>query len=107
MARYPDLLDELEETGADLVALSADDEEGARTMQDEVDADFTVAYGVDVDEMEERLGLYVNRGERTHLQPAQLILDQDGTVRFASYSSGKVGRLEAEEALEELRGMSA
>jgi peroxiredoxin len=107
LAGYQDLLDDFEENGADLVALSADDEEGARAMQDHVDADFTVAYGVDVDEMEERLGLYVNRGERTHLQPAQLILDEEGRVRFASYSSGKVGRLEAEEALGQVRGMSA
>lgn len=105
MAGYQDLLDDFEETGADLVALSSDDEEGARTMQDQADADFTFAYGLDSDEMEERLGLYVNRGERTHLQPAQFILDEEGAVRFASYSSGKAGRLQAEEALEEVRSL--
>lgn len=87
-----------------VVALSVDDEEGAREMMEEVGAGFPLLYGLDVDEMEERIGAYVEKGgEREHLQPAQFILKPDGTVALASYSSGPVGRLDAEEALKETR----
>lgn len=87
-----------------VVALSADGEEGARKMMEEVDVAFPILYGLDVDEMEERIGAYVEKGgEREHLQPAQFILKPDGTVALACYSSGAVGRLDAEEALEKTR----
>jgi peroxiredoxin len=87
-----------------VVALSADPEEGAERMVEKEELSFPVLYGLDVDEMRDRLGLYVRKGEKTHLQPAQLIVGPEGTIEFASYSSGKVGRLSAEEALEEVGG---
>ncbi len=86
-----------------MVALSADDEEGARAMKEDEALDFPVLHGLDVDEIHERLGLYVERGARTHLQPAQFILRPDGTIHLATYSSGKVGRLRATEALDIVR----
>lgn len=63
---------------------------------------FPVVYGLDVDDVGERFGLYVEKGERVHLQPAQFILDPEGRITFASYSSGPVGRLDAEEALSQI-----
>jgi peroxiredoxin len=85
-----------------VLALSADDEEGARAMKDDEDLTFPVLYGLDVDDIQHRFGLYIEKGERTYLQPAQLIVDPDGRVTFASYSSGPVGRLDAEEALTQI-----
>lgn len=82
-----------------VVALSADDEGGAREMASDEDLSFPILYGLDVDDMNERVGLYVEKGEKTHLQPAQFVLDPGGRIRFASYSSGPVGRLSAAEAL--------
>lgn len=87
------------EAGIRVVALSADDEDGARKMVNDEGLEFPVLYGLDVDDMNERLGLYIEKGEKTHLQPAQFILDPAGRIEFASYSSGPVGRLSASEAL--------
>lgn len=102
MGDFQEHIRSYDDADVQVVALSADDEEGARAMMEEVDASFPIAYGLDVDEMEERVGTYVQKGgEREHLQPAQFILKPDGTVVLASYSSGPVGRLGAEDALEE------
>lgn len=88
-----------EEAGVRVVALSADGEDGAREMASDENLSFPVLYGLDVDDMNERLGLYIEKGDKTHLQPAQFVLDPDGRVRLAAYSSGPVGRLSAAEAL--------
>lgn len=101
--------DEYEEADVRVVALSADGEEGARKVTSEEGLSFPVLYGLDVDDIKARFGLYIEKGEKTHLQPAQFVLDPDGRVRFASYSSGAVGRLSAGEALgviESARGRS-
>ena len=85
------------------VAISADDEDGARSMKEEEDLTFPVLYGVDCEDVRDRFGIYIAEHDgHAHLQPAQFILDPEGTVRFASYSSGKVGRLDARAALEEI-----
>ena len=103
MAGLEEKLDDFEEAGVEVVALSADDEAGARKMQDQEDLSFPILYGLDVHEMEDRLGLYIQENARTHLQPAQFVLKADGTVDFASYPRGAVGRLTAEDALEQAR----
>lgn len=104
MAGYGERHEEFRDEGIRVVALTAEDEGGARKMKEAEGLDFDILYGLDVDEMEERIGAYVEKGgEREHLQPAQFILKPDGTVALASYSSGPVGRLDAEEALEETR----
>lgn len=82
------------------MAISADDRDGAVEMKEDEGLDFPVLYGVDVDDIRERMGLYIQKNDVEHLQPAQFVLDPEGKVRYASYSSGKVGRLDAEEALE-------
>lgn len=82
------------------MALSSDDEEAARNMKQKEELSFIILYGLDVDETEEKVGTYVQKNGKTHLQPAQFILKPDGTVALACYSSGAVGRLDAEEALE-------
>ncbi len=101
MAGFEAHLDAFEEAGVEVVALSADDEEGARAMQDAEDISFPILYGLDVHDMEERLGLWVrDDDERTHVQPAEYVLDSRGRIVLASYASGPVGRLDAEQALE-------
>lgn len=102
MAGLQEHAEDYEDADVRVVAVSADGAEDARKMKDEEGLGFPVLYGVDVHEARDRLGLFVKENERTHLQPAQFILDPEGTVRLASYSSGAVGRLDAEEALAEV-----
>lgn len=102
MAGFEEHQEAFRNAGVRLAVLSADGEAGARKMKDEEGLSFPVLYGLDVDEMHERFGIYIAKGEKTHLQPAQFIVDPGGKIFFASYSSGKVGRLSAEEALEEV-----
>lgn len=100
MAGYAKHHDDFSEAGVRLVALTAEDEDGARKMKQAEDLDFDILYGLDVDDMETRYGIHVERGDPTHLQPAQFVLDTEGCVVLASSSTGRVGRLDAEEALE-------
>lgn len=105
MGDFQDQIGAYDDADVQVVALSADGEEGAREMMEEVDVAFPILYGLDVDEMEERIGTYVEKGgDREHLQPAQFILKPDGTVALACYSSGAVGRLGAGEALKKAQG---
>lgn len=95
--------DEFRDAGVRIVALSADGREGAKKMKDDEDLEFPVLHDLACEEVRDRFGVYIEQGDdREHLQPAQFILDPEGVVRLASYSSGKVGRLEAREALEEI-----
>lgn len=99
MAGLEERAPQYEDADVRIVALSADGEDGARKMVSEENLSFPVLYGLDVDDMNARLGLYIEKGEKTHLQPAQFILDPTGHIELASYSSGAVGRLSAAEAL--------
>lgn len=99
MAGLQKKLDDFRDDDITVVAVSSDGETNARKMKEDEELEFAVLYDADIDEMKARLGLYTNEGERTHLQPAQFVLDGDGRVTLACYSSGPVGRLDAEEAL--------
>lgn len=100
MAGLQEIRDEYEKADVRVVVLSADGREGAEEMKSDEGLDFPVLYGLDVDDVRDRFGLYIQKGGRTHLQPAQFIVRPDGTIELACYSSGKVGRLTAREALE-------
>ena len=100
MADYQQHLAELEALGTEIVALSSDDEEHARGTVEKMGLEFTVLYGLDPDSTSRAIGCYtgVNEG-RPHIQPAAFVLKPDGTIAHAVYSSGKVGRLSANDAL--------
>lgn len=75
-------------------------------MKDDEGVEFPVLHGLDCEDVRDRFGVYIGEVDgRTHLQPTQFILDPKGVVRLASYSSGKVGRLGAREALEEIESL--
>lgn len=103
MAGFGELHETFREHGVRLFALTAEDEEDARRMKEAENLEFDILYGLDVDDMEARYGIHVNRGKITHLQPAQFVLDDEGRVVLACYSSGRVGRLDADEALDVVR----
>ena len=84
------------ELGVKVVAMSADDEQAATAFVDGRDLGFPVGYGVDVDKVAAALGTYTNV-DPPFLQSSGFLLDPDGKVLLASYSSGAIGRLTADD----------
>lgn len=97
MAGYAEHQKTFDELNIGLVALSADSADDARTMAEEVGAEFPIVYGLDVPADAERLGAYYQAEKQFfHATSAIVAGDEIDTV---VYSSGAVGRLTAEDAL--------
>ncbi len=74
-----------------------DKEEDARKMVEKHNARFPVVYGLDVRKEAEKIGAYFD-SENGYFQPANFIL-RGGKIVQATYSSGPLGRLQAEQVL--------
>jgi peroxiredoxin len=89
-----------------VVALSADGEQDAFGMAQRLGLEFTVLYGLDAEATSRAIGCYTGTHEgRPHIQPADFVLGPDGNIVNAVYSSGKVGRLTAGDALAAVKEM--
>jgi len=66
-------------------------------MVEKHNIEFPVVYGLDVRNEAEKIGAYFD-SENGYFQPANFIL-RDGKVVQATYSSGPLGRLQAEQVL--------
>ena len=86
----------LSELGIKVVALSADDEPTATDMVEKHQLPFPVGYGADVGRIAAAIGAYTNDRPR-HLQSTGFVLDPNGRVLTAVYSSGAIGRLVADD----------
>jgi peroxiredoxin len=89
--------EEFRDGGTGLVALSVDKEEDARKMVDKHKIVFPVVYGLDVRKEADKIGAYFD-SENGYFQPANFIL-RNGRVFNATYSSGPLGRLQAQHIL--------
>ena len=94
-ARAKEKLDEL---GIRVVALSIDSKADAAALVEKHRLNFPVGYGVDADKIAASTGAYVNDSPR-YLQSTGFVLDPDGKVITAVYSSGAIGRLVAEDVI--------
>ncbi len=101
MADYENKLQRIHDHNARLVAISADPARDAEKTVSDLSLSYPVGYGVDPETVSETIGAYVNQ-DPPHLQPANFILEPGGTVALAVYSTGAVGRLHADEAIDEL-----
>jgi peroxiredoxin len=91
---------EFDALDAQIVALSADGEEEAGGTVQELGLKFRVLYGLDPEATSRAIGCYTGKHEgKPHIQPAGFILGADGRIVHAMYSSGKIGRLTASDAL--------
>jgi peroxiredoxin len=91
---------ELDAVETRIVALSADWEEEARGTVDQLGLEFTVLYDLNPEATSRAIGCYTGTHEgRPHIQPAAFVLDPDGRIVHAMYSSGNVGRLTAGDAV--------
>lgn len=100
MADFEEHREEITAHGVSLVAASSDSLEGAETAMEEADLSYPVLYGLDPEEVSRKIGCYTGEHDGSpHIQPAGFVLDEHGDVTLAVYSSGRVGRLTAEDAL--------
>jgi peroxiredoxin len=97
---------EFDALDAQIVALSADREEDAEGTVERLGLEFTVLYDLDPEATSRTIGCYTGKDEgKSHIQPAAFILGADGRIVHAMYSSGKVGRLTASDALTILKAL--
>jgi peroxiredoxin len=100
LADFQEHLAELDAVDTEVVSLSADREDEARGTVERLGLEFTVLYGLDPEAASRAIGCYTGtRNGRPHIQPASFVLRTDGTIAHAIYSSGKVGRLTARDAV--------
>jgi len=88
----------LDELGLKVIALSVDSNADAAALVDKHRLNFPVAYGADAEKVAAATGAYVNDSPR-YLQSTGFVLDPDGNVITAVYSSGAIGRLVAEDVI--------
>jgi peroxiredoxin len=84
------------ELGINVAALSVDDQATTAALVEKLRLPFLVAYGADADQVAALTGAYVNHQPR-HLQTTGFVLDPNGKIITAVYSSGAIGRLTAED----------
>ena len=100
MADFQQHKAELDALDAQVVALSSDREEEAEGTVERLGLEFMVLYDLNPEATSRVIGCYTGMHEgRPHIQPAAFILGSDGRIVHAMYSSGKVGRLTASDAL--------
>lgn len=100
MADFKQHKAEFDALDAQIVALSADSKEEARGTVEQLGLEFRVLYGLDPEATSRAIGCYTgNHDGKPHIQPAAFVLGPDRRIVHAMYSSGKVGRLTASDAL--------
>ncbi len=91
-------MDELKALKIDVVGLSVDPLDKAREVIEQSGLSFPVAYGLKVPEDADRIGAWWEE-RRKIIQPAEFLLDAAHRVASATYSTGPVGRLKAEDVI--------
>jgi peroxiredoxin len=99
---YEELKHELAGLGVSVVAGSADAEDKAREVAEEVS--FPIAYGVGRD-IADALGSWWEPKSGI-IHPSEFIVGEDGKVVHSSYSSGPLGRTLAADVISLLKLMS-
>ncbi len=81
-----------------VAAFSVDSVDKAREVAEQSKLEFPLAYGLKVPDDAQRVGAWWDE-KRPMIQPAEFILSRSGKVLSATYSTGPVGRLRAEDVL--------
>jgi peroxiredoxin len=84
--------------GIKVVALSVDEEATTKATIDKYKLSFPVGHRADANRIAALTGAYTNR-EPLYLQSTGFLLDPEGRVLNAVYSSGPIGRLVAEDVI--------
>lgn len=95
MAAFETLKEQFDKVNVSILAASVDSAEKALEVQAALS--FSILYGV-TREQANSIGSWWEE-KRSFIQPSEFILNNDGKVVSATYSTGPVGRLQAEDAL--------
>jgi peroxiredoxin len=95
LAGFEERREAFDEEGISVIAASVDDAEKSGEVQAELS--FPVVHGV-TREVADAVGAWWD-GRRDYIQPSEFILGGGGRVLSATYSTGPVGRLDAQDAL--------
>ena len=95
LAGFQRAREKLAETGIKVVALSVDDEATTSGTIEKHKLSFPVGHSTDADQVAAVTGAYTNEAPH-YLQTTGFLLDPDGRILNAVYSSGPIGRLVAE-----------
>ena len=88
----------LAEAGIKVIALSVDDEATTAGTIEKYKLRFPVGHSANADEIAALTGAYINEAPR-YLQSTGFLLDPEGHVLNAVYSSGAIGRLVPEDLI--------
>lgn len=98
LAGFQRAAEKLAEAGIKVVAFSVDDEATTLGTIDKFKLSYLVGHSANADRVAEITGAYVNETPR-YLQTTGFLLSPDGKVLNATYSSGPIGRLVAEDVI--------
>jgi peroxiredoxin len=98
--------DDLAEVGAQVAALSVDDEATTAELIAKGGLEFGVGYGADARAVAEATGAFVNE-DPLFLQSAGFVLNPAGQVVVGVYSTGAIGRLVPEDVIGLIRYLRA
>ena len=98
MLDFQQNLDYFAQRGIGLLAVSADTEEKARETVRLYRITFPVCYGVDPEEASRLTGAFYNQKDG-YLHAAGFILDREGRIYNAVYSTRSIGRFAAKDCI--------
>ncbi len=95
---FQQAIEQIHELGAEVVALSVDTLEQAQQTVERQRLSFPVLYGLDAHEVAEKFGASINE-DPLYIQATGFVLQPDGKIAVAVYSTGAIGRLVATDTI--------
>ncbi len=102
MADFQQNLGNLNTENISILAGSVDARAEAQKIVNDLGLSFPVAYGLDLEETGRVLGGFYQQ-EKKFFHPSGFIIRPEGKVEVASYSSGPIGRVKADNVLKLVR----
>ncbi|MBW1882175.1 MAG: redoxin domain-containing protein [Deltaproteobacteria bacterium] len=105
MANYAEQMAEFASRDVKVIAASVDPLGLAEQLSSKLDLDFRLGYGLDKEEIASATGAFYEAkgnfeaGRAGFLHATGFILDDEGKVRLALYSTGAIGRLTPQDCL--------
>jgi peroxiredoxin len=90
-------LSRLEQLGAKVIAFTAESKEKAALMIQRHELTYPVVFGLDPEDMTQKIGCSISLEEPIRLEPTGIVLRPDGTIAWSVYASGAIGRLTADD----------